>query len=74
MNGSYMLAPRYLILKSIQKRQLIQSQVARTTFFRFEFGFLFDMHNDESYPPLIGTSMRTEKLNRRDQCNSNNKC
>ena len=32
------------------------------------------MHNDESYPPLIGTGMRIEKLNRRDQCNSNNKC
>ena len=74
MNGSYMLIPRYLILKSIRKRQLIQSQVARTTFFIFEFRFFFDMRNDESYLPLKGTGMQIEKLNRRNQCNSNNKC
>ena len=34
----------------IQKRQLIQSQIARITLFTFEFQFLFDLRNDESYP------------------------
>ena len=50
--GSYMLAPRNLLLKPIQKRQLIQSQVPRISLFTLEFQFLFDIHNDDSYLTL----------------------
>ena len=57
----------------IQKRQLIQSQIARITLFTFEFQFLFDLRNDESYLTLKGTVIRIVKPGRRDHFNSNNK-
>ena len=44
-----MLAPTYFFLEPIQKRQLIQSQIARITLFTLEFQFLLDLRNDESY-------------------------
>ena len=56
----YILAPRDLFLEPIQKRQLIQSQVAKITLFTLEFQILFDIRNDESYLTLKGTVMRIE--------------
>ena len=72
--GSYMVAPRDLFLEPIQKKRLIQSQVARIKFFTLEFQFLFDIRNDESYLTLYVAIMRIEKLNRRYYFNSNNTC
>ena len=69
-----MLAPRDLLLESIKKRQVIQSQVARITLFTLEFQFLFSVNNDERYLTLAGTVMRIEKLNRPGHFNSNNTC
>ena len=43
-----MLAARDSFLEPIQKKQLIQSQVARITLFTLEIQFLFDIRNDES--------------------------
>ena len=63
-----------LDLEPIQKRQLIQSQVARIKLSTPEFQFLFDIRNNESYLTLKGTVMRTEKLDRRDDFTSNIKC
>ena len=40
---------------------------------KFEFQFLFDMRNNESYLTLKGTVMRIEKLDRYFHFNSNNK-
>ena len=63
-----------LDLEPIQKRQLIQSQVARIKLSTAEFQFLFDIRNNESYLTLKGTVMRTEKLDRRDDFTSNITC
>ena len=69
-----MLAPKDLFLESINKRQVIQSQVASITLFTLEFQFLFSVHNDERYLSIESTVMRNEKLNRPDHFNSNNTC
>ena len=72
--GSYMLAPKDMFLESVNKRQVIQSQVASITLFTLEFQFLFSVHNDERYLSIESTVMRNEKLNRPDHFNSNNTC
>ena len=69
-----MLAPKDLFLESVNKRQVIQSQVASITLFTLEFQFLFSVHNDERYLSIESTVMRNEKLNRPDHFNSNNTC
>ena len=69
-----MLAPKDLFFESINKRQVIQSQVASITLFTLEFQFFFSVHNDERYLSIESTVMRNEKLNRPDHFNSNNTC
>ena len=63
------------VLYDSPKRFVFGTKLKKTTnSFKFEFKFLFDIRNDDSYPTLKGTVMRIEKQNRRDHFNSNNKC